>query len=170
MPEQIKLTMLHQMEHKHEPGLMRTKIRETSCVVRRPDHGEVRVAVRCGHCGREGVFVIQDLETTKRLRRAPVIRSLVSSAALLAAITSLWVIGLADESALFLMLAFVASLVLGPLALYMAIEPSSNIGVQAPELISFDRTTRRQGLFSQVTRNTRQGEGLACSGNAQPAR
>ncbi|MGP3970538.1 hypothetical protein [Streptomyces sp. 6N223] len=169
MPDQIKLTMLHQMEHKHEPGLSRTKIRETSYVVRRPDHGEARVAVRCGHCGREGMFIIQDLGTTKRLRRGPVIRSLVSAVALLTGIVSLWITGLAGESALFLMLAFVASLVLGPVGIYLVCDPSSNIGVQAPELVHFDSTTRRQGL-SYVTRSSRRGEGVACSGYAKPAR
>ncbi|WP_326768945.1 hypothetical protein OG978_34330 [Streptomyces sp. NBC_01591] len=48
VPEQIKLTMLHQMEIRQEPGLTRGDARETMCVVRRPDHGELRAVLECG--------------------------------------------------------------------------------------------------------------------------
>jgi hypothetical protein len=34
VPETIKLTMRHQLELKQEPGLIRTRFRETTCVVR----------------------------------------------------------------------------------------------------------------------------------------
>ncbi|MCX4735866.1 hypothetical protein [Streptomyces sp. NBC_01363] len=168
VPEQIKLTMVHQMEIRQEPGLTRSNTRETTCVVRRPDHGELRAALKCGRCGREGVFVIQDLETTKRLRRGPVARSLVAAVVLLGVVAALWIIGFADGNILFQVLAIPASLLFLPIGIYLACSPSGNIGVRPPESVHFSTDTVREGL-SYVTRNSRRGEGLACSGYAKPA-
>lgn len=161
VPGQIKLTMVHHVESTVELRVLRTLARETSSVVRRPDHGELRVTVRCGHCGREGVFAVQDLETTRRLRRGPVIRSSAAAAVLLTATVALWVVGFARESALFLVLAFVASLILGPIGIALALDPSRNIGVEVPDMVPTDAT--------DTTGSARRRKALACMGRARPA-
>lgn len=170
VPEKIQLKMLHQLELRDEPGLIRVTSRETSCLIRRPDHGEIRVAVKCGQCGREGIFVIHDFETTKNLRRSPVQRSLIAAVVILMAVVSLWVVGLVFESALVLVLAVFASIVLGPIGIFMAVDPSSNIGVQPPEPVRYSRETTREGFMTYVSRNPRRAEGLYCSGHAQAAK
>ncbi|MFD3525352.1 hypothetical protein [Streptomyces sp. NPDC058653] len=161
------------MQLKTEPGLTRSKSRETSRVVRRPEHGEVRETVKCRHCGREGVFVIQDLETTRRLRKGPVIRSLIASAVLLGSTVSLWVVGLSgdnpDEKPLYLILAIVASLLFAPIGLYLAFDPSGKIGVESPEMIHFEGETRREGLTIISGSGYHRDKGLACSGRAKAA-
>ncbi|MFJ6573408.1 hypothetical protein ACIQNU_38950 [Streptomyces sp. NPDC091292] len=168
VPEMIKLTMNHQMEVKQEPGLVRTRARETTAVVRRPARGEARMVLECKQCGREGVFVVQDLETTKGLRRGPVIRSLIASVVLVGVVVAFWLIGLVGDSILFTVLAIPASLLLLPIGIALAVSPSSNIGVKAPEFVAFGSDTAREGL-SYVTRNKRRGEGVSCSGRAEAA-
>jgi hypothetical protein len=170
VPMQIKLTMMHLMQLKHEPGLVRSNTRETSRVVRRPDHGELRVTVQCKHCGREGVFVIQDRETTWRLRRGSVICSVAGSAVLLISTASMWIISLAKgtDDSLFLLLAFVMSLIFAPPGLYLAFDPTGKIGVEVPKMIDFDSGTRREGL-TWTSGDARRGPGLACSGKAAAA-
>ncbi|MEU6926924.1 MULTISPECIES: hypothetical protein [unclassified Streptomyces] len=168
VPEQIRLTMVHQMEIRREPGLTRSNTRESWCLVRRPDHGELRAVLKCGRCGREGVFVIQDLATTKRLRRGPMARSLASAVVLIGIVAALWIIGFTDGDITLQVLAFPASLLFLPIGVYLLASPSSNIGVRPPESVYFKTDTVREGL-SYVTRNSRRGEGLACSGNAKPA-
>ncbi|MEE1740994.1 hypothetical protein [Streptomyces sp. BE147] len=168
VPENIRITMLHQMEHKQEPGLTRGTSRETSCVVRRPGQGEVKVTLPCGQCGRQGVFVIQDLATTRGLRRGAIVRSVIAAVVLLSVVLSLWVIGFGGDNIVLQVVAIPATLILGPIAVYLACDPSSDIGVESPKMITFNSDTRREGL-SYVTRNPRRGEGLCCSGYAKPA-
>ncbi|MEU1277746.1 hypothetical protein [Streptomyces sp. NPDC005805] len=168
VPETIKLTMVHQMEFSQEPGLTRGRYRETSCLVGRPAQGEARVILECGHCKRQGVFVVQDLETTKRLRRAPVTRSLITAVVLLAVVASFWIIGFGGGSILFQVLAIPASIILLPLAVFFAASPSSNIGVTVPEFVSFAGRTSRKGL-TYTTRGTHHRAGLSCGGQARAA-
>jgi len=168
VPEQIKLTMTHHLESKSEPGLRRSRLKETTCVVPRPDSGETRIAVTCGHCGRDGVFVIQDRATTRRMRRWPVVRSLVVSAVLLAVVVGVYVAGFGGGSVLFEVLAIPSTIIFGPVLVFLMVDPSSNIGVKAPEHIFFKGDTVREGL-SLATRNSHKGEGLACMGRAEPA-
>lgn len=168
VPGRIKLTMTHHIEKDYEAGVIRSKVRETSYVVGRPDQGELRVSLNCGHCGREGVFAIQDLETTQRLRRGPVLRSSVAAAVLLASLVALWVIAFADDNSVLLITAFPATLILGPIGVALAINPSGNIGVKAPEMVLFDKDTRRKSP-SHVTGNRRRDQGLACTARVDPA-
>ncbi|MEU4091523.1 hypothetical protein [Streptomyces sp. NPDC026673] len=161
------------MELQHEPGLIRTKSRESSTVVRRPERGELRATVECWQCGREGVFVIQDLETTRRLRRGPMVRSSIVSALIVGSTAALWMVGLAgdnpNEKPLFVLLAIAASLIFLPIGLYLAFDPTSKIGVESPEIVHFDGGTRRKGLTT-VSRSSHRGKGLSCLGKAAAAR
>jgi hypothetical protein len=159
--------MLHDLEVKQEPGLVRSRVRETVAVVRRPEHGEARVALECGHCHREGIFVIQDLETTKQLRRGPAIRSLIVSFVLIAAVIGCAVVGFAGDSILFQVLTLPAALLLLPAGIFLAVSPSGNLGVATPESVVFDSRTKREG-FNLVTRGARPKEGVTCIGFAAP--
>ncbi|MFE0424488.1 hypothetical protein [Streptomyces sp. NPDC058953] len=169
VPDRIKLTMLHQLEMREEVGgVVRIRKRETTCVVRRPERGEARMALECGHCGREGVFVVQDRATTKRLRRRGVVGSLITSAVLVAVVVVLAVLGFGGDDVLFQVLLIPGALILLPFAGMLAVDPSGNIGVEAPEFVSFASDTRRQGL-SYVTRGEQRRLGVSCSGHAAAA-
>ncbi|MFJ4467796.1 hypothetical protein ACIP2X_10030 [Streptomyces sp. NPDC089424] len=161
------------MELEHELGRIQTKSRETSSVIRRPERGESRATVVCGQCGREGVFVIQDLETTRRLRRGPMMRSLTASALIVGSTAALWIVGLAgdnpSEEPLYVLLAIAASLIFLPVGLYLAFDPTSKIGVESPEILHFDGGTRREGLTT-ISLSSRRGKGLSCAGKAAAAR
>lgn len=170
VPEKIQLRMMHSLEHRDEFGQMRGTYRETTAVVRRPEHGEVRVALTCGHCGRDGIFVIQDFETTRNLRRVPILRSLIIAAVLIAIVVTLWVIGLALDSALFLILAGVATLILLPFGIVLALEPTGKIGVQPPETVRHNVKPVREGIMTYVSRNPDSTKGLSCSGFAHAAK
>ncbi|MET7640712.1 hypothetical protein [Streptomyces sp. NPDC005438] len=169
VPERIELTMMHEMGHKREPGLVRSRVRKTSCVVQRPERGEARFLVECGHCGRQGEFVIQDMETTKRMRRRPMIYSLISSFVMLALVAYLAVAGFGGGNITLQVLTIPAGLLFIPFGLALAISPSGKLGAVPPEGVSFDTRTRREG-FSYVTQGVRRREGVYCTGLVAPAR
>lgn len=169
VPERIKLKMVHSLEVREEIGLVRTRVRETSCVVRRPEHGEARVALECRHCKRQGVFVIQDRETTQELRRRPVIRSLITAFVLIATVVCFAVVGFGGGSILFQVLTIPAGLILLPLGIVFAVSPSANIGVTNPKDVFFKGKTKRDGL-TYVTESARHREGVSCVSFSEPAR
>jgi hypothetical protein len=168
IPAKIKLRLVHTMDFREEVGLTRMHVRETDRVVQRPDKGELRVAMACGHCGREGVFVIQDFETTQQLRRGGTIKSLIWSAVLLTTVTTFWIIGLMSEDPLFLVLAIPASIIFLPMGIYLACSPSGKLGVETPKDLRFEGETVRKGLTLETQAATR-GQGLSCNAFAVPA-
>jgi hypothetical protein len=168
VPEKIKLTLLHQMDVREEVGLTRMNVRKTERVVRRPDKGELRITMECGQCGREGLFVVQDFETTKQLRWGGTIASLIWAAVLLTTVTSFWIIGLTSDDPLFLVLAIPASIIFLPMGIYLACSPSGKLGVQTPEYVRFKGDTVRKGL-TLVTQNANRNQGLSCTGIAVAA-
>jgi hypothetical protein len=167
IPEKIKLRLVHTMDFREEVGLTRMNVRETERVVQRPEKGELRVAMACGHCGREGVFVIHGFEATKQLRRGGTIKSLSWSAVLLTTVLSFWIIGLTSDDALFLVLAIPASLLFLPPGIYLACSPSGKIGVEMPKDLEFKGETVRKGLTLE-TQVAAQGQGLSCNAYAFP--
>ncbi|MFI6941389.1 hypothetical protein ACIBI4_19105 [Streptomyces sp. NPDC050418] len=168
VPERVQLKIVHELQTEQEPGLVRSRVRETTVVVPRPEHGEAQVPVECGHCHRAAVFVIQDLETTRRLRRIPVVRSLVASVLLIATVVWCAVLGFGGGNITFQVLTLPAGLIFLPLGIALAVTPSGKLGVTVPKGVTFDSKTKREGL-SYVTRSTRRGEGVACIGMVAPA-
>ncbi|UED84850.1 hypothetical protein [Streptomyces profundus] len=169
VPQNLRLSMRHQLDMRQGPSVVRSQVRLTSVVVARPERGEVRVALACGHCGREGIFVIQDLDTTRQLRRRPITRSLIWAFVCAAVMVGFWVVGFAGGSILFQVLAIPATIVLAPLAFVLSVDPTSKIGVELPEPAFFDSRTAREGI-TYVTRDRRPGQGLSCVGAAEAAK
>ncbi len=169
VPEWVRLKMVHELDVKQEPGLIRSRVRETSVVVRRPADGEAHFPVECGYCHRKGVFVVQDLATTKELRRRPTIQSPIWSVILIATVIVFAVLGFGGGSILFQVLTIPAGLMFLPFGIMLAVSPSGKLGVSLPEAVTFESRTKREG-FSYVTRNVRHREGVSCVGIAMPAK
>ncbi|WP_062208299.1 hypothetical protein [Streptomyces sp. NBRC 109706] len=158
--------MSHQLNSRQGPSTIRTQLRQTSVVVARPARGEARFALACGHCGREGVFVVQDLDTTNQLRRVPIIRSVLLALVFLALPVSFAIIGFGGGDILFQVLTIPAGLIFGPFGLALLIAPTGKIGVEVPEPMFYESNTSRQG-FTYVTRNKHAGQGLSCVGRVE---
>lgn len=168
VPDVFVLNVVHELSSSVSfGGQGTTRYKRTSRIVRRPERGTASETVTCGHCHRDVVFVIQDMDTTRRLRRGPVLRSLLWSTVIIAVVVACAVIGFGSGSAVFVVLTFAIGVVFLPIGIALLFSPTGQVGVQRPEPLYFG-TTKRDGM-NWVTKGDSLGRGISCIGNYEAA-